>query len=130
MKSIDKIKQAFAGVLNLKTPAASPTIPAPAVLLSVVRPGLSALKTTFSILAEKKELGLPVGDYEDGSMNQNDLLIYAIVKAIFKALQEDAKISVTIEPGIPLVGTGTSPVGPVAVVGATDSIGMGGAIIQ
>jgi hypothetical protein len=130
MKTIDILKSKLAKLLDLSKVSPSPSIPATACVLSTSRSGLSALKTTFAILARKKELGLPVGEYEDGSMNQNDLLINAIVTEIFKAIQEDAKITVGIEPGQTIQGTGANAGGPIAVVGTTLSFGSGGAVMQ
>lgn len=130
MKTIDILKGKLSKLLDLSVVAPSPPIPSPACTLSSNRSGLSAIKTTFSILARKKELGLPVGEYEDGSMNQNDLLINAIVTEIFKALQEDAKITVGINPGQTIQGTGANAGGPVTVIGSTVTFGSGGAVIQ
>lgn len=130
MKTIDILKGKLAKLLDLSSVGVSPTIPSPTCTLSSTRSGLSAIKTTFAILARKKELGLPVGDYEDGSMNQNDLLINAIVTEIFKAIQEDSKITVGINPGQSIQGSGSNGGGPVVVVGTTITYGSGGAIIQ
>lgn len=130
MKAIDIIKNKLSKILDGASNAPSPTIPSIAILGSARREGLSAIKTTYNILQRKKELGLPVGDYEDGSPNENDLLIYAIVSEVFKALQEDAKISVAIAPGTQLLATGANAGGPIEVFGATQGIGSGGAVIQ
>lgn len=130
MKTIDILKSKLVKLLDLSNVAPSPPIPSPACTLAANRSGLSALKTTFAILARKKELGLPVGEYEDGSMNQNDLLINAIVTEIFKAIQEDSKITVGINPGQTIQGTGGNAGGPVEIIGTTITFGSGGAVIQ
>ena len=130
MKTIDILKGKLAKLLDLSNIGPSPVIPSPTCTLSSTRSGLSAIKTTFAILARKKELGLPVGEYEDGSMNQNDLLINAIVTEIFKAIQEDSKITVGINPGQSIQGSGSNVGGPIVVVGTTITYGSGGAIIQ
>lgn len=130
MKTIDILKGKLAKLLDISSVSPAPAIPSTACVLSSTRSGLSAIKTTFAILARKKELGLTVGEYEDGSMNQNDLLINAIVTEIFKAIQEDAKITVGVNPGQTIQGTGGNVGGPVEVVGTTLTFGSGGAIIQ
>ena len=130
MKTLDLIKNKFAKLLDLSKVSPTPSIPSIAVLGSTQRSGLSPLKTTFAILARKKEIGLPVGEYEDGSMNQNDLLINAIVTEIFKAIQEDAKISIAVQPGQTIQGSGGNVGGPVSVVGTTITVGSGGGLIQ
>jgi hypothetical protein len=107
-----------------------PPVPPPLVLLSQTRSGLSPLKITQAILAKKKELGLPTGNLEDGTANYDDIIIKEIVTQVIKAIQEDARITVVIPPGTPLIASGANSGGPLIAHGTTLSFAIGGALIE
>jgi hypothetical protein len=106
-----------------------PKLPPPVILASQYREGMSALKTANSVLDKKRELGLPTGNYEDGTANYDDIIIYEIVKQIQKSIREDANIQVVIPAGIPVTASGANAGGPVQVIGATTYTSTGGGIV-
>jgi hypothetical protein len=125
------ITDALSKILSLKDTTKTPKIPSPIILNSQNRSGLSALKIANKVLQKKRELGLPTGNYEDGTANYNDIIIKEIIEQILIAIQEDAKITVAIPLGIPVTASGIGGDGvPVVVQGATTNIQSGGAIIQ
>jgi len=82
------------------------------------------------MLAKKKELGLPVGNYEDGSANVNDILWLEFAKATVAEIQENGKITVVIPPGTQIVASGGNAGGPIVVYGTTTAPTTGYAIMQ
>lgn len=102
------------------------TIPSPLIVNSKNRPGLSPIKMANEVLEYKRELGLPVGNFDDGTANYDDLLILKIFQVLVENLQTEAAITVSISPGIKVSGSA----GPVPVQGATTEFAVGGAIIQ
>lgn len=127
-----QITQLLEQINNFLKPPKTKAIDVPPYLIlnSKERPGLSPLKTTQSILEKKKELGLPVGTYEDGTPNYDDIMIRQMVTEVFKSLLEDAKITVVIPPGTQLTASGANAGGPVVSQGVTVTITIGGAVIQ
>ncbi len=111
-------------------PKASPAVPPPAILLTSTRPGMSPLNIAMKVLAKKKELGLPVGNYEDGSANANDIMWLEFAKAVVAEIQESAKTTVVIPPGTQIVASGGNAGGPVVSYGNTITLTTGYAVIQ
>ena len=118
------------GALLRFRPKVSPTIPFPLIFLSAQRSGLSALNIAMKVLAKKKELGLPVGNYEDGSANANDLMWLAFAQATVSEIQENGKITVVIPPGTQLIASGGNAGGPIVVYGTTTTPTTGYAVMQ
>jgi hypothetical protein len=123
---IDKLNKVLD---NNKCGGGKPKLPPLAILASQGREGMSALKSANAILDKKRELGLPTGNYEDGTANYDDIIIYEIVKQIQKSVREDANIQVVLPAGIPITASGANAGGPVQVVGATTYTANGGAIV-
>jgi hypothetical protein len=117
-------------LLDFNIGRVKPPVPPPIILMSQTRSGLSPLKITQAILAKKKELGLPTGNLDDGSVNYDDIIIKEIVTQIIKAIQEDARITVVIPPGTPLIASGANAGGPILTHGATLSFAIGGGLIE
>lgn len=97
----------------------APPIPPYIILKSSLNAGLSARKTASNIIARQSEAGAPFGPMPSGADNISEKMEQIRVEEIIKALQEDARITVVIPPGILVNGTAISPVGPLPVVGAT-----------
>lgn len=108
----------------------APTIPFPLILLSSSRSGMSPLAVALRVLAKKKELGLTVGNYADGSANSNDIIILEICKQIIAEIQESARITVVIPAGTQVVASGGNAGGPVVAYGNTITPTTGYAIMQ
>jgi hypothetical protein len=121
----------FNKVLNLSSISPSPTVPAPLILLGASRrSGLSPTKIASRIIARKSEAGLPVGVLPSGSVNPEEQMWRIAIEEIIKGIQEDSIVTVAIPPGITLNAAGTSPSGPVNVVGSTIAYSKGYAVIQ
>jgi len=102
------------------------TIPSPLIVNSKNRPGLSPIKMANEALEYKREIGLPTGNYDDGTANYDDLMILKLFQIWTDNIQTQAAITVAIAPGVSITGTA----GPVPVQGATTDFAVGGAIIQ
>lgn len=121
----------FGVVLALSSIGGPPPVPTPLILVGVPRrTGLSPTKIASNIIARKSEAGLPVGALPSGAVNPDEIMERIRVEEIIKALQQDAKISVAIPPGITLTAAGVSPTGPVSVFGSTITFTKGYGIIQ
>jgi len=121
----------FGVVLALSSIGGSPPIPTPLILVGVPRrSGLSPTKIASNIISRKSEAGLPVGALPSGAVNPDEIMERIRVEEIIKALQQDAKISVAIPPGITLTAAGVSPTGPVSVFGSTITFIKGYGVIQ
>jgi hypothetical protein len=125
-----EILEKLNNLLSFKGAKIKPPIPSPMILMSKFRNGLSPLKITYAILAKKKQLGLPTGNFEDGTANYDDIMIKEIVTQVVKALQEDARITIAIPPGTQLVASGGNAGGPIVVYGTTSTITTGGGVIE
>jgi len=71
-----------------------------------------------------------VGALPSGNINPDEIMERIRIEEIVKALQQDAKISVAIPPGITLTAAGVSPTGPVSVFGSTITFTKGYGVIQ
>jgi len=121
----------FGAVLALSSIGGPPPIPTPLILVGIpLRTGLSPTKIASNIISRKSEAGLPVGALPSGAVNPDEIMERIRIEEIVKALQQDAKISVAIPPGITLTAAGVSPAGPVSVFGSTITFTKGYGIIQ
>ena len=118
------------GALLRIRPKVSPVIPFPLIFLSAQRSGMSPLNIAMKVLAKKKELGIPVGNYEDGSANLDDILWLELAKAMVSEIQENGKITVVIPPGTQLIASGGNAGGPIVVYGTTTAPTTGYAVMQ
>ena len=112
-----------------------PDVPPPpidpiSILSSAKNPGLSPRKTGAEIIARQSEAGAPFGPLPSGTDNVAEKMEVIRIQEIVKALQQDARITVSIPPGILVTGTAISPVGPLPVIGVTTSNHIGYAVIQ
>jgi len=129
--NIDDIVAGFLKILSLGSVGGPPPIPAPLILVGVpTRTGLSPTKIASRIIARKSEAGLPVGVLPSGGVSPDEIMERIRIEEIINALQQDAKISVVIPPGISLTAAGISPTGPVSVFGSTIYYAKGYGIIQ
>lgn len=107
-------------LLSLRPNKPAPVVPVEVLLLGGrQRPGLSSTRMYADFLARKQEMGLPTGDYPDGTPNYEEQLFMLMFDVLVKGIQEDLRVTVAIPPSIPLQAQGASPAGPVAVIGST-----------
>jgi hypothetical protein len=129
--SMSSIITGFDKILKLSSVGGSPPIPTPLVLVGVPRrSGLSPTKIASKIIARKVEAGLPVGALPSGAVSADEIMERIRVEEIVKALQQDASITIAIPPGLTVTAAGTSPAGPVTVVGSSILPFKGYGIIQ
>ena len=128
-----KAKDVISSLLNLfKTPSA-PAIKVDKyqVLTTKLRPGLSPTKISAEIIKRQTDAGaIPIGIRDDGSENMSEKMERIRVDVIVKAIIRDARITVTIDPGALIQGTGGNGGGPITVVGQTLTIASGTGLIQ
>ena len=129
--NITNIVNGFNKVLALSNVGKPPSVPTIIILAGVPRRnGLSPTKIAARIIARKSEAGLPVGALPTGGASPDEIMEQIRIEEIIKALQEEAKITVALPPGITVQASGISPAGPVTVVGASIKPFKGYAIIQ
>jgi hypothetical protein len=127
--SIESLMDYISKLLNINVSSA-PTIPTPLILTGVAnRSGLSPIKIASRIIARKSEAGLSVGVLSTGEVAPDEIMERIRVEEIIRALQEEAIILVAIPPGILVQAAGTSPSGPVTVLGSTTNLSGGKGII-
>ena len=107
-----------------------PPIDPASILLTVDNPGLSPRKVAAEIIARQSEAGAPFGPLPSGADNVAEKMELIRVQEIVKAIQQDAKTTVSIPAGVLITGTAISPVGPLPVVGITSTIATGFAVTQ
>lgn len=123
----DAIKQSFKNSLQ---PAN--IIPSILLICSLAkRSGLSCMMSTATVITNQSKFGAPSGPLPDGSSNMMNGLINIIISEVFRALREDAAISVAIPPGaITVQTTGANSAGSVVSVGSNILPASGVAVIQ
>lgn len=122
IKSI-KTKDILAAILSIfKIPdVPAPPIDPASILTTATRPGMSPRKIWSNILSELPSAGAPFGPLPSGAENVSEKVLYIQTKEMIKALQQDARISVSVPPGILVNGVAMSPVGPLPVIAVTTS---------
>ena|SRR3990167_8069044 len=101
-----------------------PRIPSLLVLLAKGRPGLSSSKITAGILSRRSEAGInPLSP-------EMEKLIRIIVEEIVEGITQDARMTIAINPGIPVTAGGANAAGPVICQGSTTAPGSGTGVIQ
>lgn len=128
---------AISNILGLLTAAFSlaqtpvSSIPPPLLLIGAkLRPGLSARNIASRIISRQSEAGAPTGDIFSEDNNISESMETIRVQEIINAIQTEAKVEVTIPPGIQLTAAGGNAGGPVVVQGATIAIASGDGIIR
>lgn len=101
-----------------------PDVPPPpidpiTILESAKNPGLSPRKIAAEIISRQSEAGAPFGPLPSGAANVAEKMELIRVQEIVKALQQDARITVAIPPGMLVTGTAASPAGPLPVISTT-----------
>jgi len=118
-------------VLKRKSPIKLNEIPDQLIVNSQNRNGMSVNVVFEKYINLKKELGLPVGNLDDGSLNIEDKIVYNLIKYILEEIQVNSAITTSIKPGIAIEAQGATADGtPVFVKGQTISFGNGGAVIE
>jgi hypothetical protein len=112
-----------------------PDVPPPpidplTILESAKNPGLSPRKIAAEIVARQSEAGAPFGPLPSGADNVAEKMELIRVQEIVKAIQQEARTTVSIPPGTLVTGTAISPVGPLPVVGITSTNSIGFAATQ
>lgn len=96
-----------------------------------IRPGLSPRTITARVISRQSEAGVPSGDIFTESSNNMESMINIIVEEVINAIQLDAKLEITIPPGVQVTTLGAGNLGgPVVSQGVTTSIASGNGIIR
>jgi hypothetical protein len=94
------------------------------------RPGLSVTELESRMLSAMADEGRKIGTFDDGTRDMMADFGRILLKVIVEGFQQDAKITVAIDPGLKLQATGGNAGGPVQSQGQTTDYGIGGGIIQ
>lgn len=129
--SLESILGAFDKLFKIQTVGTPTTVPSPLILIGAPRrSGLSATAIASRIITRKSEAGLPVGALPSGGVSPDEIMERIRVEEIIKAIQQESLVTIAVPPGTVVSAAGSSPSGPVAVVGSTISITRGFGIIQ
>ena len=102
-----------------------PDVPPPpidplTILNTAKNPGLSPRKIAAEIVARQSEAGAPFGPLPSGAANVAEKMELIRVQEIIKAVQQDARTTVSVPPGITSIGFITMPpLPPIPVVSYT-----------
>lgn len=109
-----------------------PVVPSPLILLGGAgKTGLSARDITKDIITKSQSFGIPIGALPDGSDSIWEKQMFNIVETIVEHFIKNAKFTVVIPPGTPVITTGFSATGaPVVSQGSTTNFTTGYAIVQ
>jgi hypothetical protein len=122
---IDIISSAFK--LNFSP---QPSLPPPLIFAGgKMRQGLSAQQIAARIISRQQEAGAPIGVLVDGSDNVSERMEKIRVEEMVNAILTEAKIEISIPPGIPVSAVGGG-IGVVTVQGATTDFASGSGIMQ
>jgi hypothetical protein len=127
--SFTEVLAGISKLLDLPLNAAPPIAP-PLILTTAGRPGMSANKIAAAIIARQTEAGIIPGTLPSGELNPAEQMEIIRIEEIIKALTQEARITVAVQPGIPITAAGGNAGGPVASEGATVSFGTGYGVIQ
>lgn len=128
--NIKKLMNNIMDLLKIPKPK-DPEVPTLITLASKNRNGMSAQEMGAEVIRRRAEAGLPVGLLPDGQVNPDEQMEIIRFQVLLDALTSDARITVAIQPGTPLMGQGQAATGaPVVITGTTTGIGVGNAIIQ
>jgi len=94
-----------------------------------IRQGLSAKQIAANIIKRQGEAGANFGVMPDGSDNISEKMELIRMEELIDALLTQAKIQISIAPGVPITGTGTG-VGVIKVEGATSNFATGFGMIS
>lgn len=122
--------ESLSNILAIKELPNFGVIPPQLSALSKFRGGMSSIRAANKVLEKKKELGLPTGNLEDGSANDDDILWYIAIQSIIDEITKEAKITSTSIPGTQITAAGGNAGGPIVVYGATINFTDGGSIIE
>lgn len=100
------------------------------ILLARTRPGLDASVLASSIISRFPEAGIPQGPLVGGTTNVWENIIRIICEELVNALQNDARVDASTEPGIALTASGANAGGAVITVGATTNPGQAYGVIR
>lgn len=113
--------------LNFNT---QPSLPPPLIFAGgKLRQGLSAQQIAARIISRQQEAGAPVGVLVDGSDNVSERMEKIRIEEMVNAILTEAKIEVSIPPGIPVSAVGGG-IGVVTVQGATTNFASGSGVMQ
>ena len=125
-KNHKSILQALLGLFKVPM-TKSQKMPAPLILATEAKPGLSPTQIASRIINRQSEAGLPVGPLPSGKTSPAEIMERIRVEEMVKALTSEARVDVAMKPGTAIQGTGGNAGGPVQVFGTilTTSCGHG-----
>lgn len=133
-KSISSISNVLSTLNAVFKMQKKPVTQLPPPLLMVgakLRPGLSARQIASRIISRQSEAGAPQGDIFSEDNNISEAMETIRVQEIVMALLTEAKVEITIAPGIRVNTIGVGNYGaPVLSQGATTAIASGDGVIR
>lgn len=129
--SISNILGIISSAFKIQVTPATP-IPPPLLMIGAeLRPGLSARNIASRIIQRQSEAGAPQGDIFSEDNNISEAMETIRVQEIVNAIQTEAKVEITIPPGVQTASVGVGNYGaPVISQGATINIASGDGIIR
>jgi len=121
MADVTSLQESVSSLLKVPS-VKSAKIPKQIISQSKNRNGLSVTEITSTALSKLADKGYHVGTHIDGTPDMMGDMIQIVIESIITAIQNDAKITVSIDPGLVV----STPLGP----GLTSDWGIGGGIIQ
>ena len=117
---VKDILKAIIGIFRIPDVPPPPIDPI-SIFAAAKNPGLSPRKIASEIIARQAEAGAPFGPMPSGADNIMEKMEFIRASVYVEHVQQNAKVTVSVPPGIIAVGTVMSPVGPLPVVTTTTS---------
>jgi len=131
LSSLTNVLKILKGAFALQGIPATPLPPPLLMLGAKLRPGLSARNIASRIISRQSEAGAPVGDIFSEDNNIAEAMETIRVQELINAMQTEAKVELTVPPGIQVSAVGVGYMGvPVVSQGATTAIASGDGIIR
>ena len=112
MINIKTISQTLKQVIESRVSAPAKAIAGIILLCGLMkRPGLSTILAVASVSEKMGVLGLPTGEFSDGTPNYMQQFSYLMFDEAFKQIRERMKIDVVLAPGSTTVQVGPSGTG-------------------
>jgi len=91
------------------------------ILQGKFRPGLSSGIIASSVISRFNEIGIPSGPLEGGQPNVMEAYTKVFTEEIVRAIQNDMRVDVAIDPGMTVIAAGANAGGPIVTNGANPS---------
>lgn len=130
LTSINSIIELILAAFRIPDTPVTP-LPPPLLLGANTRPGITSSAIASRIISRQQEAGCVVGDVFADGPNTTEAMVKIMAEEIVNAILTEAKVEITIPPGIPVQTFGIGNLGlPVVSAGLTTSLASGVGVLR